>query len=100
MPQTFKEILAEASVQIALPFVKVVGKAELSILLDSIKAHNSPDFYTHVLQSLYSNFTLLHEAALKTKTKIDDGLVDFVIETVREKAGADGINLTVTTIPE
>lgn len=90
----FKEILVSA----ALPMVKAVGKAELSELLETIQKNNTPEMYGNTLTAVYSSFSLLHEVAVKTKTKIDDGLIDFVLETVVEKAQEAGINLTTTTV--
>lgn len=62
-------------------------------LLSGIKEHNTQDIYQNTLQGLYSSFILLQDAATKSKTKIDDGIVYLVLEVVKESAEADGITL-------
>jgi len=37
---------------------------------------------------------LLNKAAAKTRSDFDDGIVDFVLEVVKERADADGIALS------
>ena len=85
-----KEIIAAA----VLPTIKVAGKIELENVLSGIKEHNTADIYKNTLQGLHSNFTLLKEASLKTKSSLDDGIVDLVLEAVQESADADGIILS------
>jgi hypothetical protein len=77
-----------------LPAFKAVGKAEMETVLTGIRDNNGPDTYHNTLQGLHSNFSLLKEAASKTKTRIDDGIVDLVLEAVKESADADGIVLS------
>ena len=89
MPK-LKEIIVEA----ALPALKAVGKAEMEIALSGIKKNNSPETYKTVLQGLFSDFTLLKEVTLKTKSRIDDGIVELVLQAVQETADADGITLS------
>jgi hypothetical protein len=84
----------EIIVATIIPMVKEVGKLELKDVLSQIKAHNTPELYHNTLQGLYSDFSLLKEVTVKTKTKIDDGLVDLVLEAVTETAAADGIVLS------
>jgi hypothetical protein len=43
---------------------------------------------------LHSNFSLLKEAAVKTKSNLDDGIVDLVLEAVKDTANSDGIPLS------
>ena len=85
-----KEIIVET----VFPIVKAVGKIEMKDVLAGIKAHNKPEVYHNTLQGLFSNFSLLKEAALQSKTKIDDGIIDLVLEAVTESASADGIVLS------
>ena len=85
-----KEVIVEA----VLPTIKVVGKIQMTNVLSGIKEHNTQDIYKNTLQGLYSNFSLLKEAASRSRTKIDDGIVDLVLEAVKEKAEADGIILS------
>lgn len=77
-----------------LPLIKRVGKLELEHVLSGIKEHNSEEVYKNTLQSLHSNFSLLKEAAYKSKSKVDDGIVDLVLEAVNENANAEGIVLS------
>jgi hypothetical protein len=84
-----KTLIAEA----VIPIVKAVGKVEMEIVLSGIKEHNTAKLYQNTLQGLYSNFSLLKEAAVKTKSKIDDGIVDLVLEAVKDCADADGLVL-------
>ena len=84
-----KEVLVNA----VLPAFKAVGKVEIKEVLWGIKVHNPAEFYQTTLQSLHSNFTLLKSAAVKTKTKIDDVIIDLILEAVEENAETDGIIL-------
>jgi len=77
-----------------LPAIKAVGKIEMETVLLDIKMHNSEALYKTTLQGLYSNFTLLKNAALKTRTKIDDGIIDLVLEAVEEMAENEDIVLS------
>jgi len=88
MPK-IKEVIVAA----VLPAIKAVGKIEMEGVLSGIKEHNTPEIYKNTLQGLHSDFSLLKEAALKTKSKIDDGIVDLLLEAVKETADADGIIL-------
>ncbi|HET6767167.1 MAG TPA: hypothetical protein VFH08_07205 [Chitinophagaceae bacterium] len=85
-----KEILVEAM----LPAIKAVGKAEIGAVLSGIKEHNTAEIYRTTLQGLHSNFSLLKQAAYKSKTKIDDGIIDLVLEAVKESADSGGIVLS------
>ena len=85
-----KTVLVEA----VLPVIKAVGKAEIEVALSGIKEHNTVEIYQTTLQGLHSNFVLLKEAASKTKSKIDDGIIELVLEAVTENAVADGIKIS------
>ena len=85
-----KTVLVEA----VLPVIKAVGKAEIEVALSGIKEHNTAEIYQTTLQGLHSNFVLLKEAANKTKSKIDDGIIELVLEAVVENAAADGIKIS------
>lgn len=85
--------IKEAIVEAVMPIVKAAGKVEMEIVLSGIKEHNNTDVYKNTLVSLYSNFSLLKEITIKSKTKIDDGIVDLVLEAVKEKAAEDNIVL-------
>lgn len=86
----FQEILVNA----VLPMVKSVGKAQLIEILGKIKENNTPEVFENTLKSVYSSFKLLKEVTIKTKTKIDDSIVDLVIEAVEESALEAGIELS------
>lgn len=89
MPVNLKEIIV-ASV---MPVVKIIGKSELENVLQSIQDHNSPEVYKNTLKSIHSSFLLLKDVALKSKNKIDDGIIDLVLEAVEESAEDDDITL-------
>ena len=89
MPK-FKEIIIEAM----MPAIKAIGKAEMQGVLSGIKEHNTADIYRTTLQGLHSNFALLKQAANKTKTRVDDGIIDLVLEAVKESADDVGIILS------
>jgi len=83
----------ELIVAAVLPAIKEVGKLEMENVLSGIKEHNTPEIYKDTLQGLHSNFSLLKEAATKTNSKLDDGIIDLVLEAVEANATADGIVL-------
>jgi len=85
----FKEIVVEA----VLPTIKAVGKTQMENVLLGIKQHNTEVIYENTLRGIYSNFSLLKEAVSETNTKIDDSIIDLVLEAVKENAEADGITL-------
>jgi hypothetical protein len=62
--------------------------------LISIKEHNTAETYRTTLRGLHSSFSLLKQAAHKTKTEIDDGIIDLVFEAVIERADSGGIVLS------
>jgi len=73
-------------IEILVPAIKSIGKAEMKILLSGLKEHNTPDFYENVLKSIHSNFILLKDIASKTKTRFDDGIIGLVLEAVEESS--------------
>lgn len=84
----------EMIVSAVLPIIKGAGKLEMQNVLLSIKEHNTPELYRNTLQGLHSNFSLLKEASLKTKSNFDDGIVDLILDAVTETANSDGIVLS------
>lgn len=86
--------IKEIIVASVLPAIKEVGKVEMKQVLSGIKEHNEPEIYRNTLQGLHSNFSLLKDAASKTKSRFDDEIVDLVLEAVKESADADGIVLS------
>ena len=85
--------IKEAIVEAIMPVIKTAGKVEMDNVLSNIKEHNNSETYKNVLLGIHSNFSLLKEAALKTKTKIDEGIIDLVLEAVSEKAEIENIIL-------
>lgn len=85
--------LKEILVSTLLPAIKTIGKAQLAEVLAKIKQNNTQEVYENTLKSAYSTFSLLDVEAIKTKTKIDDGIIDIVLETVKDAADEDGIEL-------
>lgn len=83
----------ELLVEVMLRAIKVAGKAEMQAALLSIKGNNNAEIYQNTLQGLYSSFLLLKQAANKTKSKVDDGIIDLVLEAVKENARSGGIVL-------
>ncbi|HEU5167725.1 MAG TPA: hypothetical protein VFU29_19400 [Chitinophagaceae bacterium] len=86
--------IKETIVEAILPTIKLVGKIQMTNVLSGIKEHNTPEIYKNTLLGIYANFSLLKEATSRSETKIDDGIVDLVLEAVFEKATADGIVLS------
>ena len=86
--------IREIIVAAVLPAIKTAGKLEMENVLSGIKANNTPEVYKNTLQGLYSNFSLLKEVAIKTKSKFDDGIVDLVLEAVEVSASSSGISLS------
>ena len=86
--------IKEIIVASVLPVIKEVGKIEMQQVLTGIKKNNSPEIYLNTLRGLHANFSLLREVAVKTKTAIDDGIIDLVLESVEENANIDGIVLS------
>lgn len=84
------EMIASA----VLPIIKGVGKLEMQNVLLGIKENNTQEIYKNTLQGLHSNFSLLKEVANKTRSNLDDGIVDLVLEAVKESAANDGIALS------
>lgn len=85
--------IKETLVAVLIPAIKAIGKLQLSEVLSKIQTNNSREVYENTLQSIHSSFSLLREVAVKSKTKIDDGIIDMVLETVEEAAEEDGVTL-------
>jgi hypothetical protein len=86
---SIKEIIA-ASV---LPLFKEVGKLEMKEVFRGIKEHNDLEIYKNTLCNVYLSFSLLRKTAITTSTIIDDGIIELVLESIRECAEDDRINL-------
>jgi hypothetical protein len=90
----FMPNIKEIIVASVLPAIKEVGKMEMKEVLSGIKEHNESEIYKNTLCGLHSNFSLLRKAAIETRTIVDDGIVELVLEAVRECAEADNIILS------
>ncbi len=73
--------------------LKSAGKFYLKTVLQTIQDHNTKEVYANTLKSINSSFSLLDEVAKKSKTKIDDDLIEAVLEAVQESATEDGVTL-------
>ena len=69
------------------------GKIELVAILDSIKEYNGGEYYKQTLQGIFNDFGVLLRATERTNTTIDNGIVNLVLEVVKEKAKSDGVFL-------
>jgi len=88
------EILASS----ILPAVKAIGKLEMEMVLSGIKERNGMEAYVNTLYEIYSGFSLLKESAIKTRTRIDDGKVELVLEAAKESAMTNKISLSLKEI--
>jgi len=86
--------IKEVIVASVLPIIREVGKIEMKQVLESIRKHNESSVYKNTLVSLHANFLLLRKAAVQSKTNIDDGIVDLILEAVRENAEVNNLILT------
>jgi hypothetical protein len=86
--------IKEIIVASLLPAIKEVGKIEMKEVHLGIKEHNEPGVYRNTILSLYSNFSLLKTAAITTRTVVDDGIIELILEAVRECAEADSIKVS------
>lgn len=84
-----REILA----QIGLSAVTAIGKMQLIELLNKIKDGNPSLDFVNTLKGLHSSFSLLRDLAIKSKSKIDDGIVNMVLDAVAEVAEANDVKL-------
>ena len=82
-------------VNAVLPAIKIVGKIEMKSVLSGVKQHNRTEIYQNTLKGLYASFSLLKEVASKTNTRVDDGIIDLVLEAVKESAELDEIVLNM-----
>lgn len=85
--------LKEILVATLMPAIQAVGEAELTELLGKLKASN-PEVYPGFIKSMYGNFKLLEQLAAKTSSKIDDGLVEMVLDVLTQLSTTDNIQLT------
>jgi hypothetical protein len=84
----------EILVSAILPAIKSVSKLEMETMLSGIKQRNGMEVYVNTLCEIYSGFSLLKETSIKTRTRINDGIVDLVLEVVKESAINNKISLS------
>lgn len=84
-----KEILAN----LIFPVIKQIGIIELKGILAKIQAEEPPAKFVDILKSLNSTWRVIQTYAVQTKTKIDDGFVDTILQAVTETANENGIQL-------
>lgn len=89
MSINIKELLVSA----VLPAFKEVGKVQVEDLLQQLHDHNLTEVYESSLKGLFQAFTLLKTVAIKTKSHIDDGIVDLVLESVADSAAQNNVTL-------
>jgi hypothetical protein len=87
----FMPNIKEIIVASVLPAIKEVGKLEMKEVLSGIKEHNEPEVYKNILRDLHVNFSLMRRVAITTRTIVDDGIIELVLEAVRETAEVDNI---------
>lgn len=85
----FQEILVGA----IMPTIKTVEKAQLSDLLEKLKEAETKENVENDVKALHGIFKRLDALAQKTKTKIDDNLIDGVVEALEEFADDNDISL-------
>lgn len=88
-----KTPFSEFLVNMFSPMLKAAGKFYLKNVMQSIQNHNTKEVYVNTLKSINSSFTLLNEVAKKSKTKVDDDLIEAVLEATRESASEDNVTL-------
>ena len=74
--------------------IKGIGKLEMQNVILCAKEYNDSTTYENILQGLYANFCFLKKAAVKTNSNLDDGIIDLVLEAVKESAERDGVILS------
>lgn len=89
MAQKFNDFL----VNLLMPMLKAAAKFYLKGVLQKIQDHNTLAVYTNTLKSINSSFLLLDEVAKQSSTKIDDDVIEAVLESVQESAEEDNIQL-------
>lgn len=83
----FQELIVAA----VLPAVNAVAAQKIGEALDKVKDNNTPEVYEQGIRGLHAGLSLLATVTDKTKTKIDDKLVDGLLETVQTHGEENGI---------
>ncbi len=85
--------MKETLVSMFMPMLKLVAKTYLKATLQKIQDHNTKEVYENTIKSIHSSFKLLDEVAKKSSTKIDDDVIEAVLDAASESAEEDGITL-------
>lgn len=67
---------------ILLNAVATGATTELTLLLEKFRKLNGDDKYNELVASLKNGFTLLKDVVSQTKTKVDDTLVNIVLNAL------------------
>lgn len=67
-----------------LSAVAGVITSALKLLLDKFQENNGPDKAVQLKSTIKNAFLLLKDVTDKTKTKIDDTIVDVILEAVKD----------------
>lgn len=89
MPVNWKEVLIESF----MGPIKAIGQIEIGDLLEKLDVAEDDAEFAEDLKGGYRLFKRLQLLAEKTKTKIDDGLLDLVVAAIEMKAESAGIDL-------
>lgn len=89
MSFNLKEVLVSA----VLPALESIVSAELSTAFQSVQQHNTPEMYANTLKGLHSGLVLLKTEVAKTKSRIDDGVIDMLISSIEDAASEANITL-------
>ena len=87
MPET------EAKPEDTILLVKAAEKLELDMTLNSIKEYNGEEYYKQTLQGIFNDFGVLLRATERTNSTVDNGIINLVLQVVKEKAASDGVFL-------
>lgn len=70
--------------QVLFGLVVDLIKTTLVTLFRIFKKNNTPETYENVVQSIRYGFTEIKKSTERTQTKVDDTLVDVVLEALKE----------------
>lgn len=80
-------------VSIFLGAFKEAGKLSVIGLLANIKEHNDEQTYLDTLRGGNAFFNQMAKLAAKSKSKVDDSVIEIFHQPIKDAAEADGIEL-------
>jgi hypothetical protein len=83
-----------------LPAIKSVSQLEIEMALSEVKERKGMEAYVNTVYGIYSGFAFLKETTIRTKTRVNDGILDLVLEAVMKSAMANNISLSEKKIIE